>query len=532
VAALLARLQPNFGWGGDLTLSGRFKVRSAPTFSADIVLERHAGDLTVTEETVTQSLGLTDLRLALNADNGVWSFTQGLAGKTLGVAAGAVVARTSPTATWPAPDTPIQGVLELQVANLGAWGTWVPAGWRLGGALRISAGIGGRFGAPEYTGEIHGRNLGVRNLLEGVNVTDGMVDIRLQGSTARIERFTAKGGSGTVRLEGGGTLGAAPQARLSLVAETFQLLGRVDRRITTSGRAELSLDQRSIALDGKFMVDEGLIDFTRGDAPKLSDDVTVERAPPPQGAPRPPAAAGTTSGGRQLALNLEVNLGEQLRLRGRGLQTGLQGNLRLTSPDGQLAVNGRVRAVGGSYNAYGQRLTIDRGQVTFNGPVNNPRLDIEATRPNADVRVGVAITGTAANPRVRLFSEPDLPDIDKLSWLILGRASDSLGRTDAALMQRAAFALLAGEGESKSDQIINAIGLDEISLRQDEGELRGTIITLGKKLSERWYVGYERSLNATEGSWQLIYRIAQRFTLRTQFGLDTSLDLIWSWRWQ
>ena len=33
-------------------------------------------------------------------------FTQGLAGSTLGVAAGAFVARTSPQATWPAPDTP------------------------------------------------------------------------------------------------------------------------------------------------------------------------------------------------------------------------------------------------------------------------------------------------------------------------------------------------------------------------------------------------------------------------------------------
>ena len=87
-----------------------------------------------------------------DAHDGTWNFTQGLAGKTLGVAAGAVIARTTPEATWPAPETPIQGVLEVQVANLGTWGPWVPAGWRLNGALRISAGIGGRFGAPEREG--------------------------------------------------------------------------------------------------------------------------------------------------------------------------------------------------------------------------------------------------------------------------------------------------------------------------------------------------------------------------------------------
>ena len=83
-----------------------------------------------------------------------------------------------------------------------------------------------------------------------------------------------------------------------------------------------------------------------------------------------------------------------------------------------------------------------------------------------------------------------------------------------------------------SDLFSKLIGLDEVSLRQTEGEVRETVITLGKQLSRRWYVGYERSLNATTGTWQLIYRIAQRFTLRAQTGDDSSLDLIWTWRWQ
>jgi translocation and assembly module TamB len=38
-------------------------------------------------------------------------------------------------------------------------------------------------------------------------------------------------------------------------------------------------------------------------------------------------------------------------------------------------------------------------------------------------------------------------------------------------------------------------------------------------------------VNATTGTWQLIYRIAQRFTLRAQSGEDSALDLIWAWRW-
>ncbi len=539
VAPLLARAQPAFGWGGDLSIGGKIELRSAPDFRAEVVLERSAGDLSVTDELGTQALGLTDLRLALNANDGVWSFTQALAGKTVGVAAGAIVARTSPQATWPAADTPIEGVLELQVASLGTWGTWVPPGWRIDGALRTSASVGGRLSAPEYTGEMRGTGLSVRNFLQGVNISDGDLLIALQGTTARIDRFTAKGGAGTVKLEGNASLGEAPKAVLKLSADKFQLLGRVDRRIVSSGQAQLQLDRKTLALTGSFSVDEGAIDFTRSEAPSLSSDVEVVRA---KGVASPAAAASaaatptaptaTAPTSRDVALDLRVNLGENLRVRGRGLDTGLRGELHITSPNGRLTVNGTVRAADGTYAAYGQKLSIDRGLIIFNGPVDNPRLDIEATRPNIDVRVGVAVTGSAVTPRIRLFSEPELSEMDKLSWLVMGRASDGLGRTDTALLQRAALALLAGEKESVTDQFTKALGLDEISVRQSDGEVRDTVISLGKQLSRRWYVGYERGLNATTGSWQLIYRIAQRFTLRAQSGEDNSLDLIWTWRWQ
>ncbi|MFG5410884.1 translocation/assembly module TamB domain-containing protein [Piscinibacter sakaiensis] len=231
-------------------------------------------------------------------------------------------------------------------------------------------------------------------------------------------------------------------------------------------------------------------------------------------------------------VDLRVDLGRQLRLRGRGLDTGLRGELHITSPNRRLSVNGTVSTDGGTYQAYGQKLTVDRGAVIFSGPIDNPRLDIEATRPNTDVRVGVIVAGTAANPRIRLFSEPDLPEVDKLSWLVLGRATEGLGRTDTALLQRAALALLSGEGEGMSDRVTRLIGLDDLSVRQSDDDARETVIAVGKQISQRWYVGYERGLNATAGSWQLIYRIAQRLTLRAQSGLINSVDVVWTFRWQ
>jgi translocation and assembly module TamB len=122
-------------------------------------------------------------------------------------------------------------------------------------------------------------------------------------------------------------------------------------------------------------------------------------------------------------------------------------------------------------------------------------------------------------------------DMDKLSWLLLGRPNEGLDSNDSALVQRAALALLAGEGEAPTDKLLGQFGLTDLSFRQSEGTVKETVVSIGRQLSQRWYVGYERGVNATTGSWQLVYRIAQRFTLRAQSGEENAIDLIWSWRW-
>jgi translocation and assembly module TamB len=542
VAPWLARLQPEWRWGGDLTVGARAVARqsAADGVVADIVLERRGGDLQLTDDLgQTQSLGLTDLRLALAAQDGTWHFTQAVAGANLGVLAGAQTVRIARDALWPPAEAPLQGVLEWRVDNLAVWAPFAPPGWRLGGRLRTSAEIGGRFGAPEYTGRMTGSGLAARNLLEGIDVRDGELAISLRGPDARIETARFRGGDGELRVTGGASFGEQPRAQLQLVAERFQLLGRFDRRIVTSGSAEISATRDSLRADGRFTVDEGLIDFSRADAPALDSDVVVIRRP--ASAPAAPAAeprqAGAAPAARtgplaQAQVAVEVDLGDKLRVRGRGLDSRLAGRLTISTPGGRLAVNGSVRAVDGTYAAYGQKLEIERGVLRFAGEVATPSLDIVAARPNLDIRVGVVVSGTAANPRVRLFSEPEMSDLDKLSWLVLGRGPDGLGRTDTALLQRAALALLAGEGPGPTDAVLAQLGLDELSVRQTEnGEVRDTVITLGKQLSRRWYLGYERGVNATTGTWQLIYRIAQRFTLRAQSGSENSLDLVWTWRW-
>lgn len=90
--------------------------------------------------------------------------------------------------------------------------------------------------------------------------------------------------------------------------------------------------------------------------------------------------------------------------------------------------------------------------------------------------------------------------------------------------------MLAGEGEAPTDALLKTLGIDDLSLRQGEGDVKDTVVSLGKQISRNWYLGYERSVNAAGGTFQLIYRLGQNFTLRAQSGVENAVDLIWTWR--
>jgi translocation and assembly module TamB len=360
----------------------------------------------------------------------------------------------------------------------------------------------GTLGRPQADRRDHRHKLAIRNALEGVYGHDGEAAIRLTGDQAEIERFHLVGGNGTLDLSGSASLGAVPLAKLQLQAKQFQLLGRIDRKIVTSGNLALQLGDDAIKVTGKMGIDEGLFDLSKGDAPTLDSDVEVldAKAAPADDTGADAAAAAVPKTSRATQIDLAVDLGDHLQLRGRGIDTTLKGALQITSPNGLLAVRGAIRTAGGQYIAYGQKLDVTRGEITFTGPVNDPRLDILATRPNLDIVVGVAITGTALAPHVKLMSEPDMSDSDKLSWLMLGRAPETVGGADTALLQQAAMALLAGEGEAPSDQVLKRLGLTDFAVGQktDADNTKQTVVTLGRQISKRVYLGYERSVTTRQ----------------------------------
>jgi translocation and assembly module TamB len=541
-AQVMARAEPDMGWHGDLQLNARIHAAFDGRWHLDAEVARGGGDLAVVKDVATpggatQSLGLTTAHLHVTADGAHWHAETEVAGTRLGELAGRWSIEAPSPASLPGADSALAGNLRVNVADLNVWGTWLPPGWRLGGRMQADLRLAGRVGGPDITGRLTAQGLEVRNALEGVYARDGVVDIGLEGDHAEIRTFRLEGGNGELTLAGGAELGAKPVARLDFDARQFQLLGRIDRRLVTTGTASVRLTADTLHVEGKLGIDEGLFDLTRGNAPTLDADVDV-KAPSAastaggeagdEGEPAPPTKAA-----RATTIALGVDLGDKLRLKGHGIDTLLRGALQITAPGGRLAVRGTISTAQGTYKAYGQNLEVARGVLTFTGPVDDPRLDILATRPNLDIVVGVLITGTALAPHVKLYSEPEMADSDKLSWLMLGRASE--GSADTALLQQAAIALLAGGDSPPDDTLFKQLGLTDLSFRQQEDQnnpnAKETVVTVGRQLSRRVYVGYERGVSQTTGNWQLIYRVAQRWTIRAQSGEDNALDVIWTWRW-
>ena len=544
VAPLLARLQPQFGWQGDLALGGHAVVDSSNGLNADVAIERVRGDLAMQFQGVQRTLGLSALRVALLADRGRWRVSERVEGRNVGLLQGEQSTQAEAGGLLPSAAGPLAGNIEARVPDLAVWTPWLPAGWSVAGQLQATASLAGRVGAPQVSGRVGGQQLAIDNLFQGVHLRDGQVAVALQGDRATVERFVFHGnGDGTLQVTGAARFGDAPSANLHATAQRFRVLDRVDRRVVVSGSADAGFQAQRLAVNGRFRVDEGLVDVSQSDAQQLGDDVVVVNLPP--GAPSPFAkrggaatsASGTSAakGGSASApadIDVAVDLGDALRLRGRGIDTGLKGQLRVTTPKGQLAVNGVVRVDGGTYTAYNQNLLIERGTLVFTGDVASPRLDLLAVRPDLDMRVGVQAIGRATDPRVKLYSDAGLSDMDTLTWLVLGRAPEGLGRDDTALLQRAALALYAGDKNSSNKGIVQKLGLDELSLHRGSGDAEGTIVSLGKQLSKRLFVGYERALATAGGTWQLIYRVFGRMTLRARTGDEESVDAVWTWAWE
>ena len=233
-------------------------------------------------------------------------------------------------------------------------------------------------------------------------------------------------------------------------------------------------------------------------------------------------------------IDMVLELGNDFRFKGQGADVKLLGEVRLKtearvgeSKQSNLRATGVVRVDQGYYKFYGQNLTVERGQITFQGPVDDPALNIRAVRTVGTNEVGVEVTGTLANPSARLVSTPDMPDEEKLSWLLFGRSSSTLNTSDGSAIAGAAALLL---GSDQGRKITDKLGIDSFNFGSSDSGLEGTVIGVGKRLSNRFAVSYEQGLENVTGVVKVTWTLSRNWEIILRGGSINGADIQYSKR--
>ena len=546
------------GLGGNLLFDGQWDAVLTDKLRLKASLARASGDISLQTERLrgnaTQvSAGVKEASLSLENAGDALTLALRWNSERAGTADGKLTTRLSRAPAsegggwqWTA-NAPLKGQLRAQLPRIGVWSLLAPPGWRLRGSLGADIAINGTRAAPSLSGPLQADDLALRSVVDGIEFGNGRLRAQLDGTRLRINEFTlqgagAKGAGGSLTAQGEASwTDGKPDVRLDAKLDKLRASLRTDRELTVSGNVQARLIGNATEITGKLLVDQARIILPDESTPTLGDDVIVRTARgAAHGQEGPGKASGTQvdrkpkvpTAGKEpgtVKLAVDIDLGSDFRVEGQGVDTLLRGTLALSGDSfGEPRLIGTITTFDGKYRAYGQKLDIERGRIRFTGGLANPTLDVLAIRPNMTQRVGVQITGTALLPNVRLYAQPDMPDAEKLSWLVVGHASAS-GGAEAELLQQAALALLGGKGGGLSGGLAASLGLDELSFSGgSEGSTAGSSVTLGKRFSRNFYAAYQRSISGATGTLFIFYDLSKRFTIRAEAGEQSAVDLIYT----
>lgn len=447
--------------------------------------------------------------------------------------------------------------LDADIGDLGWTSLFLDDSMELGGAVQAKVALVSQAdGSWRSNGTIAGQKIRVIRIDDGVRLLDGTLSARLEDDRLILEQLTfpallrvepkewrtaewvssnpdAKGGKLT--LTGEWYLFES-RGVVDVELYRYPILQRSDRYAMISGNLRLTAQLPSIAINGSITADAGWFDLDMlGGIPTVDGDVVVLRAGQEQPEPSVPL---------DLTMDLQVGLGPRFYLTGYGVNSGLVGDLRISMIGGKLTAVGALRTRGGAIEAYGQRLQLRRGTITFQGDITSPTLNIEALRTGVAVEAGVRVAGTAKRPRIDLVSYPAVSELEKLSWLLLGHGPDDSGG-DVALLFSVGTSFL-GDGEP----FYRKFGIDELSMRSGELGAVGSIlpaesvvsgldsgtsdierkfIQVSKAVGAGFTLSIRQALSDTGTVGRASYRLARGLTAEISGGTVNGLALIYRW---
>jgi translocation and assembly module TamB len=538
----------------DLVFSANWNLRAADNIDGNITVKRESGDVRVGDPEL--AFGLREAMLAIDIEKGRVHGTLNIdaehGGNVRGEGHGQLVRAGN---IWVfEKSAPLDAHVIAAIPDLDVIAPWLGPDTKMGGRLDADVSVTGTGAQPRMDAKARVQDLTLHEPRSGFEIAKGNATVHVDGNTLVIDQLSARApwhvperGRSYVRVEApadGGTISASGSVDFS--AHTGAIRLKIDkvpvtqlatRFVAASGEANLEADAKGSSITGTFKVDSGWVGALDQAPPSPSDDIVVIRAA------QPPAE---TKSKEPIRLDVSASLGSGIAFQGRGLDTRLVGDLHVVGELGTpLRATGSIRTSEGTYEGYGQKLTIDRGVLTFAGPIDNPKLNVLATRKGLQVEPGVEVTGTTARPRVRLVSTPDVPESEKLSWLVLGRSAAGASQTDIGVLTAAAGALM-GENRPGAD-LQKKLGIDEISIgHSDSGSPLGVmpqstvagrtgapaatdVVTIGSQLSKTVRMSYEQGFADAEGALKFTWNITKQFQLLARAGYLPGLDVVYRW---
>jgi translocation and assembly module TamB len=386
---------------------------------------------------------------------------------------------------------------------------------RSSGRAMLSASLQGALRDPTVSGTLTIDNGRIRHFalphsLENINgslrfdtrgVTLDGLTARLGGGPVqffgRIDKNGYLPGRLDVTMTGQGMRLRFPEGMSSLVDATLLLAG-------TASDATLSGDVyvRDAIYRKEFTASGGLFDIAGSSAPS---------------APPAPTSFEPTL---PLRYDVHVYAPSTLQVRNSNALVTATADLQLRGTFDKPLLFGRTEIDRGYLTFEGKRYTVTRGTIDFNNPTKiQPFLDLEAeTRvraPGETYIITVRVNGTADHLDPQFTSDPPLPPVEVLSLLFgdIGPGRDvelQQYRTDITpqqelLRERAARALTGAVSSEVGRAVQQAFGVDTFQITpslvdptQQSSRLDPAArLTIGKRLSDRAYLTYARSLSSS-----------------------------------
>jgi translocation and assembly module TamB len=220
--------------------------------------------------------------------------------------------------------------------------------------------------------------------------------------------------------------------------------------------------------------------------------------------------------------DVEVVLGDKVHFNGFGLDSRLDGKLRLKQErGGYLRSEGTVRVREGFLTGYGKELRVDHGELTFTGPLDDPLINIQVSRESIyegrQYTIGLRLSGSAQNVKTEPFSRPAMSERDVLAFLLLDRPTASDEDASGAALALGLQQLFPGER--------SVFGLDEVSFETNDANEAAMVA--GKRINDKLYVRYVFGTLGEPGAFRIRYRLGRGFSLEASTGSNQSMDLIY-----